>query len=367
MRPALEELRRRLAEHNHKQEVIDEIIKQIEPFVGYGFNKSHSVAYSLIAYFTAYLKYHYREEFFTALLTVFESQDTKVSNYVQDARAQGISILKPSVNRSDSEFKIEAEGVIRYGLGSIKGLGEKAINEIASLRPFTDLADFIGRTTKSNVNKRSLQALVFSGALDELAGTVTNRMEILQILYGIRGDKDDLSTEVDEFNKRKMLEKEKELLKVYISGHPLEDIARPIPWEEIEDGERVVGHCMLSSIRRIVTKKGDPMAFIQLEFMEQEVEAVCFPRLYQSNYTYGKDVQPVVLGPSLKENMILKVTGHYEESSDGRRSFLLDDIVVPIRINKDKVDEIRALAEPAVTVPEELVRLPIYQAPLPGF
>ena len=124
---------------------------------------------------------------------------------------------------------------------------------------------------------------------------------------------------------------------------------------------------MLSSIRRIVTKKGDPMAFIQLEFMEQEVEAVCFPRLYQSNYTYGKDVQPVVLGPSLKENMILKVTGHYEESSDGRRSFLLDDIVVPIRINKDKVDEIRSLAEPAVTVPEELVRLPIYQAPLPGF
>ena len=333
--------------------------------LSYGFNKSHACCYAYIAYQTAYLKCHYPAEFYAALLTVFESQDTKVSNYVQDARSQGIAILKPSVNQSTDAFKIETEESIRYGLGSIKGLGEKAIQEILELRPFTDLSDFILRTTKSNVNKRSLNSLVFSGALDELAGSITNRMEILQVLYGIRGDKDDLTEALKLFDKRQMLEREKELLKVYISGHPLDDVGKPIPWEDIEDGERVTGHCILSEIRRIQTKKGDPMAFLKLEFLEQEVEAVCFPRLYQAEYSYGKNYQPVILGPSLKENMILKITGHYEDSSDGRRSFILQDIQVPIRINKEKVEEIRALAEPATVLPQEIVRLPVYESPLP--
>lgn len=332
--------------------------------LSYGFNKSHSVAYAFIAYQTAYMKCHYPVEFYTALLTVFESQDTKVSNYVQDARQQDIEILQPSLNESQSEFTITPDKQIRYGFGSIKGLGENAIEEIIEQRPFRDLGDFISNVTKANVNKRSLQALVFSGALDDIAAPITNRMEILQVIYGIRGDKDDIAAEVPLFTKKRMLDKEKELLGVYISGHPLEDIGRPIPWEEIDEGERVVGHCLLSNIRRILTKKGSPMAFLNLEFMEQEVEAVCFPSLYESEYTFGKNTRPTILGPSLQPNMVLKVTGHFEEGKDGRKSFLLDNINIPLRINQDKVAEIRALQadNPQEVIPDNKPKLPVYSS-----
>ena len=361
MRPALEELRRRLGEHGYSEEVINEIIKQIEPFVGYGFNKSHSAAYSFIAFQTAFLKCHYPIEFYTALLSVFEDSDVKVSNYVQDARRRGIEILPPDINASISDFLIQSDTQLRYGFGSIKGLGVAAIDEIIAKKPFSDLNDFIQRTTKKQVNKTSLKALVFSGCFDSLAGPVRNRMEIFQIMLHLRGDTDDLSKEIAGFTKKQMLDEEKRLLKIYMSGHPLEDIAKPTDWEAAEEGEAVITHAIVKRIKQVMTKKGKPMAFLTLEFLEKEVEAVCFPNLFAKEFAFRKGDPEITIGKALKENMIVKVKGFLQEDQSGNRnSFVWNELAIPVRVNKDKMQEILDLQSEVTVIEQKPYALPVY-------
>lgn len=351
MGPALDELRRRLDEHGYAEEIINNIIKQIEPFVGYGFNKSHAAAYAFIAYQTAYLKCLYPIEFYTALLTVFGSNSVKASNYIQDAKSNGYTVLPPDINKSIHEYSIASETEILYGFDSVKGLSKKAIDEIMSKRPFTDIGDLIERTVKGQLDKRAIRVLALSGALDSISQGMGNRMEVLQKLLMFRGDGDDISEDIQNFNKRVLLDYEKELLGVYVSGHPLEDISKPIDWEDaLNTGERVVGHALLKDIRRILTKKNDPMAFFVLEFMEQDVNAVCFPHIFSQPYEFKKGDPTVPLGQLLKENMVVKIAGRYEEDQRGEPSFILDRISIPVRVNSDKVDEIQSLQKEIGTV-----------------
>lgn len=361
MGPALDELKRRLGEHGYAEEIINNIIKQIEPFVGYGFNKSHAAAYAFIAYQTAYLKCLYPIEFYTSLLTVFGSNSIKASNYIQDAKSNGYTVLPPDVNKSVHEYSIASETEILYGFDSVKGLSKKAIAEIMSKRPFTDLADMIGRTIKGQLDKRAIRVLALSGALDSISEGMGSRMEILQKLLLFRGDGDDITEDINNFTKRTLLDYEKELLGVYISGHPLEGISKPIDWDEsLKTGERVVAHGLLKEIRRIITKKGDPMAFFVLEFMEQDISAVCFPHIFGQPYEFKKGDPTVPLGQLLKENMIVKIAGHYEEDQRGEPSFILERINIPVRVNYDKVEEIKSLQEELGQVQEAI---PVIEAP----
>lgn len=323
--------------------------------LSYGFNKSHAAAYAFIAYQTAFLKKLYPIEFYTALLSVFGSNSVKASNYIQDAKANGYQVLPPDINLSVHEYSIASEKDILYGFDSVKGLSKRAIEEIMTKRPFTDIGDLINRTVKGQLDKKSLRVLALSGALDSISNGMGNRMEILQKLFLFRGDSDDLSENIANFSKRTLLDYEKELLGVYVSGHPLEDVSKPIDWEEaVRTGERVVGHALLKEIRRIVTKKGDPMAFFVLEFLEQDVNGVCFPSTYNAPYEFKKGDPLVPLGQLLKENMILKVMGRYEEDNRGELSFILDKVNIPVRVNADKVDEIKYLQKEIGVEQEEI-------------
>ncbi len=347
MGPALAELKRRLAEHGYSQDVIEAIDAQIQPFVGYGFNLSHAAAYSFISYQTAYLKHYYPVEFFTALLSIFGDKEEKASNYIQDARSHEITVLGPDLNSSVKDFCITPEKEILYGLGSIKGLPVAAIEEILENRPFFSLEDLLARTTKKKVNKKAIDALALSGALRHLDPKEPNRMRTRAKLYKLRGDKDDLDNDIRTFNKKAMLDAEKEILKVYISGHPLEGVAKPIPWSEIETGELISGHCLVSAKKDILTKNGQPMAFLTLDFLECQHESVLFPNLFASEYRLRKtDPEPVILGKIIQTGMILKIRGRFRyDFKRDSTSFLLEDIQIPLRINQKMLEEATAVHE----------------------
>lgn len=320
-------------------------------------NKSHAASYAYIAFQTAYLKCHYPVEFFSALLTVFGDKDVKLSNYIQDAKANGLSILPPDINYSDREYKIIDDKTIRYGFGTIKGLPEKAVTTIIEKRPFSDLGDLINRTLKSELNKKAVQILSLSGTLDSISGGIENRQEILNRLFIYRGNSSDASDK-DLFTRKKMLEEEKRLLGVYMSGHPLDGIAKPIDWDVAEEElGRVVGHCTLSNIRRISTKKGDPMAFLSLSFMEKNIDAVCFPMLYEKPFAYHKGDPLIPIGQALQEDMVLKISGQFQENHRGEIGFVLHKIEIPVRANEEVADKIQSLQD-TIGV-EQKVREPV--------
>ena len=329
--------------------------------LSYGFNKSHACCYAFIAYQCAYLKYHYPVEFYTALLTVFGDSATKASNYIQDAKQHNIQVLPPDINLSDRQYIITENNDILYGFDSVKGLGSKGIDEILEKRPFLHPRDLVERTVKNKLDKRNVKALCMSGALDFISQNMGSRMQILERLYFFRGDGDDISQAVKDFTKRDMLEFEKELLGVYVSGHPLDDIAKPIDWDEaMKNDGRANGLCLLKDIRRIITKKGDPMAFLTLEFIEQDISGVCFPKLFASPYQFRKGDPEVALGQLLQKNMILKVTGRISTNERDEKSYILDRIDIPVKVNQDKLAEIQALQE-ELGVMKEVV--PTYAAP----
>lgn len=298
-------------------------------------------------------------------MTVFGDNDTKTSNYIQDARAHGIKVLPPDINRSVHQYTITENNDILYGFDSIKGISQNGIDEIIEHRPFNHIAQIIERCQKRNLNKKNIKVLALSGALDSIASNIGNRMQILELLYKLRGDAEDLSESLEKFNKRKMLELEKEYLGVYVSGHPLEGISRPVDWDEaIDNRETVTAHCMLHDIRRITTKKGDPMAFLTLQFLEKDLPDIpLFPNLYQNMVAFRKGDKEVPLGDLMKENMILKVVGRFEEDNRNELKFMLKQVTVPVKVNIDKSEEIKALQDEIgveAEVPEE-IHAPVFE------
>lgn len=248
-------------------------------------------------------------------------------NYITEARATGKKILPPDINKSDVGFSIEGDD-IRFGLSAIKGLGQAAISHIMEARPFYDIEDMLDKVPKKGLNKGALKVLALSGALDSLMPTANNRMDLLQTVFLLRGFDDNLELEIDGFNKKVMLEHEKKLLSVYINGHPLDGIAVPVNWETLPDDELVISSGILADKREIIRKKGDPMAFIKVDFMEGQKELVLFPRQYD-----------LVRG-ILKKDMVIKVeckfqTDHRRDS----RSLIVEKITIPKRINKHLMEE----------------------------
>ena len=304
------------------------IFELIEYFAGYGFNKSHSTAYALLAYQTAYLKANYAPFFMASLLTI-ESQNTaKLALYLGECRDLGVAILPPDVNQSEWAFTVTPAGV-RFGLGAIKGAGESAVASMISARAsdgvFRTLFDLCERIDLRLVNRRVLEALVKSGALDPLAASASDashprhlRARLAAALdrateHGARRQRDrsqgqaqlfgggddgpaeqddDGLPEADSWSEQQQLAAEKEALGFYISGHPAERFAsqlralgarttaeltgdeqNPAPAEALVGG--VIGAC-----RHLKTKRGDPMAVFTLEDMHGSVEVIAFREAY---------------------------------------------------------------------------------------
>ncbi|PNU20889.1 DNA polymerase III subunit alpha [Geothermobacter hydrogeniphilus] len=288
----------------------------MEKFAAYGFNKSHSAAYALVAYHTAYLKAHYPVEFMAALLTEDMENTDKVIKNINEVRSMGIEVLPPDINASERSFTVH-DGQIRFGLGAVKGAGSAAIEAIQQAREegaFASLSDFCERVDLRRVNKKVVEALVKCGAFDSLGGhraqffdALEEAMEIGSKVQREReigqeslfGSEEIISTQngngygklpdVPEWEEKVKLNFEKESLGFYISGHPLarhkEAIKRFATVDtasiaECGDKEEVRLCGIVSGIKELTTKKGDRMAFVTFEDLNGFVETVIFPETY---------------------------------------------------------------------------------------
>ncbi|MDX9833386.1 MAG: DNA polymerase III subunit alpha [Anaerolineae bacterium] len=313
--------------HEHSgmdEESAHRIFDAFEYFARYGFNKAHASDYAIITVQTAYLKAHYPVEYMTALLTVEQGNTEKVGLLIAEARRLGIEVLPPCVNRSGIGFTIEEDegkAAIRYGLGAIKNVGEGPVEAILEARrsatpdgrrdePFADIDDFCQRVDLRQVNRRALECLVKAGALAgmgtgaQLLAVMDRMISISQQAHGAAlqfsmfdmdafADTARLAADlpdVPDVSRREALSWEKELVGAYISDHPLSRVWATLEntitvlsgqVDETMNGQKVTMAGMLSSLRRIMTKKGQPMAFAQLEDLQGTIEVVIFPSLWE--------------------------------------------------------------------------------------
>lgn len=308
------------------EKVANKIYDDMTDFAKYAFNKSHAAAYAVVSYQTAWLKYYYPVEFMAALMTSCIENPSKVSEYILNCRQMGIRILPPDINRSVGNFSVEPEG-IRYGLSAVKGIGKPVMDAIVEERnrggEFISLKDFCQRLSGKEVNKRTIENFIKAGAFDGLGGTRKQFMMIyVQILdmvnqekktsmtgqmslFDIMGEEERKSfdiklPDVGEYTKETKLAFEKEVLGVYISGHPLEEYEQSwrknisavtsdfYPDEEtgqpkVPDGSKQIVGGMITEKTIKYTRNNKVMAFLTLEDLVGTVEIVVFPRDYENN------------------------------------------------------------------------------------
>jgi DNA polymerase-3 subunit alpha len=306
----------------------------MEKFAAYGFNKSHSAAYALVAYHTAYLKAHYPVEFMAALLTEDMENTDKVIKNISEVRSMGIEVLPPDINASDRTFTVH-DKAIRFGLGAVKGVGSAALESILEVRkenPFSSLHDFCERVDLRKVNKKVVEALVKCGAFDSLGGRRAQFMAVLEeameigqkvqrerqmgqeSLFGAEevvssnGNGYGKLPELDEWAENIRLGFEKEALGFYITGHPLARHSAAIKrfstcdtseLQERADKEEVKICGIVSGLKELTTKKGDRMAFVTLEDLTGFVEMVVFPEVYQASSELLKSEEPLLVSGTL--------------------------------------------------------------------
>ena len=333
------------------EQVANKIYDKMIDFAKYAFNRSHAAAYAFITYQTAYLKYYYPKEYMAALLTSVMSNTGKVSEYILSGKEMGIAILPPEVNEGEGNFTA-ASGGIRYGMSAIKGLGENVTDAIVRDReergPYKSLTDLIERLAGS-INKKGLEALIKSGALDGLAGTRREKMAVYeQVLDSISHEKhskmagqlslfdiapkDELSTlevkmpELGEFDVETKLAFEKEMLGVYLSGHPLEsyqDMLKSVcnassldfAYDEEEGmvnvapGKDYILGGIASVVNIKLTRNNQRMAFITLEDLVGSVEVIVFPRDFEKYRELIEEGRKYIISgkASLEENDAAKL------------------------------------------------------------
>jgi len=308
------------------EKTANKIYDEMIDFAKYAFNKSHAAAYAVVAYQTAYLKYHYPVEYMAALLTSVQDHVTKVSEYIMTCRRMGIEILPPDINEGESEFSV-SNGKIRYGLSAIKSVGRHVIAFILEERnrggAFSTLKDFLVRISGGEINKRAIENFIKAGAMDGLSGTrkqkllsyismmdgihqekknsMTGQMSLFDLVpKEVRKEYEDTMPDVGEYDRELLLGFEKEVLGVYISGHPLEEYegrwrknitatTADFTLEEetgetrIKDGALVMIGGMITDKTIKYTKHNQMMAFLTIEDLLGTVETVVFPRDYEKN------------------------------------------------------------------------------------
>jgi DNA polymerase-3 subunit alpha len=282
----------------------------IEKFAGYGFNKSHSAAYALIAYQTAYLKAHYPLEFLAALLTSEISHTASLARHIMEAREQGIQLLPPDINRSDRDFTVE-DGKVRFGLAGVKNVGVGAILEILEARKnglFQSVGDLLSRINLTKVNRKVLEALIQAGALDSLhpnrarlmAGleSALERVQNLKRLQAARQmsmfgetvepEGDDWLPEAPAWEESEKLAREKEALGIYLSGHPLDAYRHLLKaWvkvaiaelDDVPDGQEVSLGVVVTAVKEKMSKRGGRLAILTVEDLTGSVEVLVFGEL----------------------------------------------------------------------------------------
>lgn len=320
--------------HTHKIErkKAEDIFNLMANFAGYGFNKSHSVAYAMIAYQTAFLKAHYPVEFMAALLTCEMDNTDKVIRHIGECRERGIEVLPPDVNQSDNDFTV-VESKIRFGLAAVKNVGTAAIECIIRARaeggPFPNLLDFCERVDLRKVNKKVLESLIKCGAFSSTGAKRSQNLAVYewamdkaQQLQRQRNDRqmslfgsDEASAlkgisptipypAIPEWPEPELLAYEKESLGFYISSHPLATFAKDLKrlstvdtggLSNLSDGQELRLGGVPVSLNEITTRKGERMAFVIVEDLKGSTEVVVFSELYKQAATLLKSEQPILI------------------------------------------------------------------------
>ncbi|MFC4075780.1 DNA polymerase III subunit alpha [Salinithrix halophila] len=331
----------------YSEETGGKVYDLIVRFADYGFNRSHSAAYAVLAYQTAFLKANYPLYFMSALLTTVMGSHGKMAEYIEDCRRMGIRVLHPDVNESERAFAVKGNA-IRVGLAAIKNVGTHAITSILKERrqkPFHDLFDFCQRVDLRTCNRRVIESLIQCGAMDSLP---EHRAQALAMLdeamerggdYQRRQSEDQLKLFEDgpemhqtrfsydgvkPFRERERLEMERELLGLYLSGHPLdgfrETIARVTSHtvsdlDSAREEERVTIAGMIRDVKAITTKKGEGMAFVTLEEFSREAELVVFPRTLRQYRTLLQLDRPIRVSGKVNhhENGVKILTDTFED------------------------------------------------------
>ena len=339
------------------------IFNDVSLFSGYAFNKSHAAAYAVIAYITAHLKYHYPTEFMAAMLNSFRGNLPQTAWYVGSCRKMGLKVLPPDINRSMAKFTTEGRGKIRIGLSAVKNVGEGAILQLVKERTefgeFKSYGDFLRRVFRQDMNKKMIESLILASALDgfgiartrmiaaldpfyaQLSTARRNEMDGQISLFGLSGPKEDttrsepLYPELDEYSVSEKLMKEKEVLGLYVSGHPLEAYKQAIdfytntdssafvtgagdeevmPERALEDRDQVRMAGLLISKTTKSTRNQEIMAFLQLEDLLGGYEVICFPKIYQANLEI------------IKENKVLLIRGRVSIREDEAPKLIAESI-----------------------------------------
>jgi DNA polymerase III subunit alpha len=315
-------------ERGYPEKKIVKIFDLMEQFAGYGFNKSHSAAYAYLAYVTAYLKAHYAVEFMSALLTSESGNSDKIVKYINECRDMGIRVLPPDVNHSDFNFTPSDEA-IRFGLGAIKNVGQGAVEAIVAARAeggeFSTIFDFCERVNLGSVNRRVMESLIKAGAMDSLKG---NRAQLTDAIdrameTGLRALRDremgqaglfgfteehkeqeyPLAT-LPQWTSQQKLAGEKELLGIYVSGHPLDQYGDKIgelathTSDKLDDVQRghVIALCgLLTGIQRKTNKENKHWAQMKFDDGRGSVDAMLFASRYEELLPYLKDDVAVLL------------------------------------------------------------------------
>ncbi len=303
----------------------NKIFDEMAEFAKYAFNKAHAACYAVVAYRTAYLKTYYKSEFFAALLNSFITSLNKISVYINECKKLGIKIVRPDVNKSFSKFTVDGEDIV-FGLAAIKNVGSAAIDSLVYEREtngkYKDFIDFCKRINGTEINKKCIESMIKAGAFDSLG---TNRATLLASFEGIldminsdskRGlsgqvnmfdmggsenlDNDEVYSmlKLPEMDKKDLLSQEKDVLGIYVSGHPLDSFADEIskysniksidldfdeetgPASYLIDGQLVKFIGIVNHVKVKITKNNDIMAFVSLEDLYGEITVIVFPKTY---------------------------------------------------------------------------------------
>ena len=351
------------AKNNIAKREAEDIFDRLEPFARYAFNKSHTVAYSMLAYRMAYLKTHYPHEFMAAMMTGEAGDSAKITRYRAECKKLAdflnveINLLPPDVNSSSREFTVDGNDVC-FGLVAVKGVGDSAIDAIAEAREqggsFTSLQDFCERVDTKQVTKRAVESLIMSGAFDSLEGHraqhIAGLESIMKVAQTAQAERDrgqmSLFGEVEEappitvtftnaaeYDPLERLKQEKEQLGFYVSGHPLEEYSDIIDYYTTASTQTLIEHPvdsevfvagMITEVKNLTTKKGDPMAVIGFEDLEGSVEIVIFPEAYK---TAGDLVEGRVVWIRGKVNQNGRSRRSDDENQREQRQVQADDIV----------------------------------------
>lgn len=345
-----EKLLKGFAEHGASDDLAQELWDLIEPFAAYGFNKAHAASYGQLAYHTAYMKANFPLEYMSAIMTAESGNIEKVAEVIAECTRMGIEVMPPDINESFSDFTViiedgEVQNKIRFGLRNIKNFGEEIgkaiIHERKANGVFTSIENFLERVQHKNLNKKSLEALIMCGALDTLGErghllhNLENMLHFNRDITPANMDQGSLFGGLDSAPKARLtlddappaekntcLAWEKELLGLYVSGHPLEAYAEKFKDldmnirkinNDLELGQTIVVPAIIEQMREIYTKKNDKMAFITIADMTDRIEGVIFPKAYAKYQQLLND--EVILAFKVKIN-----------ERNGERNVIIEDV-----------------------------------------